>query len=485
MSTATDHAKVILAAIIPNRADLLDRALRDLTAEQIPSRVHANLFSLLERYTEKTGAVLTRTALADLFKDRDAGTVAAYQETYDELAVRSVSDADFIWSLDQVRQLAAERATTEALTEGMEILNRGVETDKGEELRGHADARTHVIARFADIDRSMSMQDAPEGELRGEGQDILAEYAAQEELNAKGLGGGISFGVPPLDERLGGVHRGEFILIVGYTSDGKTSMCVQLAWSAAVEQGKNVLFLTTETVRNQVRRRLIARHSCLPVFGHGDGLNSRDIKDGTLNGEEKERFIAVVDDLDSNPGYGRQYIAQVPRGASMSYVESKIVRVGRQMQIDLVVMDYLALLKPERKRTTVREELAEMMKSAKQISTTANDGLGVPFLSPWQVSRTARAEAEAKQFYTLAALSETAEAPNSADTVISLLAPLDNQDRSCAVKTQIMKHRDGEKANSIELRVDYATSKFTGAFQQARHTDIMAEPGGTALGNFW
>jgi replicative DNA helicase len=483
VTTAVEHAKIVLAAIIPNRVDLLDHALRELTPEQIPSRIHANLFALLERYCERTSAVMTREALTDLLSSRDAGTLAAYQEIYDELADRSASDADFKWSLDQVRQLAADRATNDALTEGMEILNRGVTTEKGEELRGHVDARTHVLARFADIDRSLAMQDSPEGELRGEGKEILAQYAAQEEANRNGMGRGIGFGIPVLDERVT-LHRGELVLIVGYTSDGKTSLCVQLAWSAAVEQAKNVLFLTTETIRDQVRRRLIARHSCLPVFGAGDGLNSRDIKDGTLNDEEKQRFHAVVNDLDSNPGHGRIYLAQVPRGASMAQVESKIARVARTMQVDLVVMDYLALLKPERKRTTVREELSETLKSAKQITTTACDGLGVPFVSPWQVSRTARAEAESKGCYTLAGLSETAETGNSADTVIGMLAPLDNQDRMCAIKTQIMKHRDGEKANSIELRVDYATSKFTGAFQQGRHADILAEPVG-ALGNFW
>ena len=44
----------------------------------------------------------------------------------------------------------------------------------------------------------------------------------------------------------GGIGRGELVLIVGYTSDGKTSCCVQLAWSAAVEQKKNVVFLTAD-----------------------------------------------------------------------------------------------------------------------------------------------------------------------------------------------------------------------------------------------
>ncbi len=480
MTSASEHAKTLLAAIIPNRKDLLDRALRDLTPNQIPDRLLSTLLTLLERYYEVTGAVLTRQALADMLVGNkiDAGTVAAFQETYDELHDRAADESAFRWALLRIRELAADRRTKDALTEGMAILSQGLVTDKGDTLQGHAETRAHVLSRFADIDRDLNMQDAPEGELRGEGDQILAEYAEQEKAIQEGRGRGIAFGVPALDDRVGGLHRGELVLLVGYTSDGKTSLCVSLAWSAAIEQRKNVLFLTTETVRSQVRRRLIARHSCLQG---GDGLNSRDIKHGTLTEADKEKLVRTVDDLNSNADYGRIYIAQVPRGASMPYVENKIVRVARTMQVDLVIMDYLALLKPDRKRTTMREELSETLKSAKQISTTVNDGLGVPFVSPWQVSRNARAEAEKVGYYKLDALSETAETSNSADTIISLLAPLDNEQRRTKVKAQVMKHRDGEKANSIELSVDYATSKFSGAFQQAMPIDTMFDPLGAFM----
>src|SRR5690349_21718158 len=64
VTSSVEHARIILAAIIPNRTDLLDRALRDLTPEQIPDRSLANLFTMLERYSEVTqGSILTRSAL--------------------------------------------------------------------------------------------------------------------------------------------------------------------------------------------------------------------------------------------------------------------------------------------------------------------------------------------------------------------------------------------------------------------------------------
>lgn len=477
MTSATEHGRTVLAAIIPGRRDLLDRALKHLSPDHFADRVLANLFTMCERYSEVTGAVLTRAALADLLSASrvDAGTIAAYQETFDELHDKAVDEAAFRWSLEQVRELAADRATGEALTQSMEILTRGAEDDKGEKLKGHHDARTHALSRFAEIDRDLSMQDAPEGDMRTEGNDILADYAEREASRLSGQNQGILFGVGPLDTKLGGLHPGELALVVGYTSDGKTSLCVQLAWSAAVEQGKNVVFLTTETIRSQVRRRIIARHSCLSAFGLGDGINSRDIKDGTLSAEDKERFQEVVLDFNNNPGYGKVYICQVPRGATFGYIESKMTRIERQFPIDLGIMDYLALLRPERKRNSDREELSNTLKSAKQLAVTHNDGRGIPFVSPWQVSRTSRAEAERLGYFTLSALSETAETSNSADNIISLLAPLDNESRKAKVKAQLMKHRDGEKANSIELHVDYATCKFGGQ-QGNANGDTFLDP---------
>lgn len=478
MTTAKDHAQNLLSAIIPDRTDLLDRALRDLSADQIPDVVLGNMFRLLEVFNERTAGIMSREQLTDLLTagNYDPGTIANYQETYDLLHDQQCDEVAFRWAIDQIKQLAAERATREALTHGMAIITQGLDDEQGNKLSGHADARAHVLTRFADIDRSLSLQSAPEGDVRTEGAQILADYDKQEKARLAGLGTGIGFGVPILDEKLDGLHPGELILIVGYTSDGKTSLCVQLAWSAVVEQAKNVLFLTTETVRDQVRRRLMARHSCLPAFGPGDGLNSRDIKHGTLSPQDKQRFQAAVEDFHTNPGYGTCYVAQVPRGASMSYVESKILRASRLMHIDLLIIDYLALLRPERKRTTLREELASNLIAAKQLSTTANDGAGVPFVSPWQVSRTARVEAEQKGCYGLNSLSETAETSNSADTIISLLAPFDNQDRLAKVKAQIMKHRDGEKANAIQLSVDYATSRFAAEFAQRTRPDRALDP---------
>ncbi len=464
MPSATEHCRTVLAGIIPTRPDLMDQALRQLTVSHFPDMVLGNLFTMVERYAEVTGSVITRGALADLLVTlrADVGTTALYEETYDLLAATDVDAASFRWSLEQVRELAAGRATGAALTTGMQILTQGIEDDKGEEIRGHAAARSHVLAKFADIDRDLSTLDAPEGDVATEANEMLADYAERKAARLSGHSVGIEFGIPVLDAKIDGINPGELVLIAGSVNEGKTQLVVQLGWNAAVHQHKNVVILTTETVRNQIRRRLVARHSCEEAFGLREGLNSRDIKNGTLDVASEGVLRHVISDLTTNPGYGHIYLVQVPRAATVSYMEAKLTRISRMFPVDLVLMDYLALLTAERRRTTVREELASILRDAKQLATTFNGGTGVPLVSPWQVSRTARVDAERTNGFTPASLSETAEAPNSADLIISLLAPLDNVSRCVTVKMQVPKNRDGERSNAIDVTLDYATSRFGG-----------------------
>lgn len=462
MSTASEHGRTVLAAIIPDGGDLLEKALRHLAPEHFVDPVCRNLWVMLERYHGATGKVLRRPALDDLLASTraDAGKIALHLEVYDLLAAQQADDADFTWSLNQVRDLAADRATGEALTQAMEILTRGAQDERGNELKGHTDARTHLLGQFSRIDRELAMQEAPEGDIRVEGDEFLAAYATGEAALRQGRAPGINFGIPMLDAKLNGLQPGELCLVVAYTNDGKTHLCVQLAHHAAVMQGRNVVFFTTETVRDTVRRRIVTRHSMMEHFGITGGLNSRDIKNHSLTSDQKDQLQTVVRDLSANPAYGKLWIAQVPWGATVGLLESRLARLQRMFPVDLVIMDSLYLLEPERKRGSMREELTGILKDSARLGTTFNDGFGVPIVSPWQVSRAARQEAERTGGYHSSALSETAEASNSAHIIVSLLAPMDNDNRTTTLKMQVMKNRDGEKANPFDVPVDYATSAF-------------------------
>jgi replicative DNA helicase len=343
----------------------------------------------------------------------------------------------------------------------MEILQHGAVDSKGNRLYGHADARAHALVKITEVDRDLSLQGAPEGDIREEGADILAAYAEGKQRRLEGRSKGILFGIDELDEKTDGLQKADLCLMVGFSSSGKTSMCSQLAWHAVTQQSKNVVFLTTETIRAHVTRKIIARHSKLPQFDIPEGIDSDDLKKFKLSPELEDKFREVVSDFTRNPEYGKCHVAQVPQGATMGMISAQLMRIQRQFPIDLAVMDYFGLLHATRRRKDMREELSDIIKEAKQFATTFDDGNGLPFVSPWQISRAARDNARVSGGYTSAALAETSEATNSPDLLISVLEPEDNNDRYAMLKGQILKARDGITSASIMIQADYATSTFS------------------------
>lgn len=461
--TSLDFAKLVLGGILPNRIDLADRAITHLTEIHFPDSQYRTLFLLVERYVERYGGIFSRQQLEDILTAQkvDVGKVALYTEMYDTLAKAKVSDDEFRWAIDQLKELAAERHTAEAITTGMEILHRGIKDSKGEDKIGHQAARMHVLEKFADIDRELAMQDSPEGDARLESDEIWDEINNPKNVE------GIKFGIPTLDKVVNGNQNGELNLIVGYTNSGKSMLAsAQLPWSAAIEQGKNVVILTTETLRPQIRRRIICRHSRHPMFGLDKGINSRDLKKGKDYMEKvlPEQFKVlpdIIDDFTNNPNYGKLVIVQVPRNATITSCENRVLRYQREFEVDLVVIDSINLLRADRRYPSKREELASMLIEGKQFATTFANGRGVPVISPWQAGREAWKEAQEKGYYNTSALSETHESSTSADVIITILEPQGEVGREVNMKVQVAKHRDGEKANAMDIGVDYATAYWS------------------------
>jgi replicative DNA helicase len=440
----------------------LETALQKLPYEVFTEQLHLNIYKLLERYSDVAGGVLSREALEDMLAgNTDPGRAELYLETYDFLRDMDVADTDFAWSIEQLKELAADRATKEVIADAMEITSRGKDIGRGQILQGHEEARNYTLEKFSLIDRDLTMAEAPEGDMRKERLEILEDYAERKRRRETGTQEGIKFGITELDNILGGFQKGELGLIAAYSSDGKSSLCCQLAWNASVKQGKNVVFFTTETVQTVIRRKIVARHSLEPQFQLPEGLNTRDLKAGTLTDVQELRLQEVVLDLETNETYGKIYIVQVPREASVTTIEHRLARLQRQFDVHLVIVDYLAQFRAADKIDSYRERLTSILKDAKRMAVTFNNGAGVPLVSPWQINRQWYELAQQSNQYSKSALAETSEAERSPDVLVSLLGTADNTDRLQELKGQVLKNRDGETTNSLRISVDYATSCFS------------------------
>jgi len=465
---SSGHGAVVLSAILAGEGSrkALTYAIQRVAPDWFEDPVQRDLFTLLHRYFDQTHGILTRSALEDKLRSRPPGKVAQYSEEYAKLAAVMPGYSDFLHSVDMMRELTADRLTGETLAQAMEILRNGARDEElRRDLRGHEDARAYVLAKLAEVERDCGIITTPEGDVLTEASEVMSAYARAKELRLKGEAPGVLFGLKELDDLLGGgLLPGELALLVAWTTAGKSSWCVQMAWHASVVQGKNVVIFTTETLRPQLRVKLVARHSRLPKFGLEDGLNSRDIREGRLTEDGERAFATVLRDWETCTDYGKCYVVQMPERATVAGMGSRMAAIERQFHIDFCVVDYLQLFEPELRSRDARgfEDQSSIIKAASRLSAAFNRGIGVPMLSPWQINREGRQALQANGRYSLENMSGTQEAAKTPDVVLSLADREEDTSsgRRAPLELAVLKNRDGPKGQTLRLHADFATNLF-------------------------
>lgn len=451
------YEELVISAVVNQegpRRDLLATALLQLNEEHFVGIQPKTLFRMLKRYYDRTGEVLPQDVLTQALQasDLDSAKILSLTKLYEALAFEKTSVDKFQWAVDELKAAHAKRQTGLAITQAMEILERGWEVNR-QFLQGHEDARSYLNGRLHEIDKAVTQELAPEGNIFIEKENILADYESRKNNKDKR---GILTGIRCIDDYTDGWQRGELILVVAYAGMGKSMISTQASWNCAVVQKKNCFFATSETLRPQVMRRILARHSRLPMFGKPDGINSADIKKGTLSAADEKIFRDVTEDWYYNKDYGQLNVVQIPPHSKLSYVENRLREWSTEVDVSLGVMDYLALLEAEVRRGSEREEFNEIIRGAKGIAQGFHDGQGIPFVSPWQIRRESYESALRNGYYTKAALSDTSEAEKSADQIIALLREEDN---NRDMRLQFLKMRDDDippiQQVSIDLRSTY------------------------------
>ena len=469
MPDAVAHGRTVLSAVVAGRGSV---AALDYAAAKLPDPdvyftdpVQRVLFQLLVRYAARNGGVLSREALGDLLRDRKPGTALMYGEAYAALAATVPEVHEFRHAVDMLRDLASERATGDALAAGMQILREGASLDDGRKLRGYADAREYVLEALASAEQLGSEADTPEGDVTGEGGDVMADYARVKALRMSGKPVGVQFGIPSLDGDLGGLGNGLALVVAG-TTVGKSSLVVQLAWFSAVAEGRNVQFFTTEQHRSEVRVKIVARHSRHPKFGLPSGLNSRKIRAGWLSEEEEKALDWVVSDLKGG-GYGEIQVVQMPERCTVSVMAGRSESLARRVMPDVVIADYLQQFEPDHlvRDAKAHETQMGIVKRAHRWAQACYHGRGVPLVSPWQANQGGSAALRGGGSFSIDEhMSQTTEAAKTAGVVLALGTGGEEDSsggRRVPLLLSVVKNRDGARGARHHLTADYATSFFT------------------------
>ena len=191
-----------------------------------------------------------------------------------------------------------------------------------------------------------------------------------EELDKlKGEISGVPTGFIDLDNMLTGLHPGELIIVGARPAMGKTSFAMNLAEYACVNKGKVTAVFTMEMPREQIAMRMLCSDA---------RVDMQRVRRGTLKDDDWTRIAESLGPLSAAPMY-----IDDTSGLSPSQLRSRCRRLMMDKGLDLVVVDYLGLMRSDSKAENRQLEVSEISRRLKAIALE----LKIPIVACAQLSR--------------------------------------------------------------------------------------------------
>ncbi len=230
----------------------------------------------------------------------------------------------------------------------------------------------------------------------------LAMTSASLAHENKGKLSGISTGFLAVDDLLGGLHKSDLIILAGRPSMGKTALATNIAYNAASNNNeeKSVAFFSLEMSAEQLANRILAEQA---------SLSSDQIRRGKLTKEDFTKLSKVSKEISSN----KLFIDDTP-AINVSTLRTRARRLKRKLnnELGLIVVDYLQLMRGNKKHENRVQEISEITQGLKSVSKELN----VPVLALSQLSRAVEQREDKRPH--LADLRESGTIEQDADVVI-------------------------------------------------------------------
>lgn len=208
---------------------------------------------------------------------------------------------------------------------------------------------------------------------------LTAIDIAQKAYQTQGHVTGVTTGLKDLDQKLGGLHDSDLLILAARPSMGKTSLAVNIAYNAAKayaetggQEGGRVGFFSLEMSADQLATRILADEA---------DISGDDIRKGNISESDFTKFAAASQKLSQVP----LYIDDTP-ALSIGAVRTRARRLKRQHGLDLLIIDYLQLLQGSGSRQSDGNRVLEISEITRGLKAIAKE-LQIPVMALSQLSR--------------------------------------------------------------------------------------------------
>jgi replicative DNA helicase len=190
---------------------------------------------------------------------------------------------------------------------------------------------------------------------------------------------GVATGFEKLDLETSGFQPSDFIIIAGRPSMGKTAFALNVAQHVGIALHGKVLVLSLEMSSQQIVQRMLCSEA---------KVDSQAVRTGYLTSSDWHRLTAAAGRLSE----ASIYIDDSP-GLTVLEARAKARRMKAEHGLDLLVIDYLQLMRGRAAMESRQQEISEISRSLKALAKELN----VPVVALSQLSRAVEAR-QAREF---------------------------------------------------------------------------------------
>ena len=257
---------------------------------------------------------------------------------------------------------------------------------------------------------------------------------------------GVASGFGHLDKMTAGFQAGDMVIIAARPSMGKTAFSLNVALNAALHNKQHVAFFSVEMGKEQLMMRMLATEA---------KINMSDLRVGRIKDNDWPRLI----DKASKLGEANLYIDDTS-GISPQEIRSKARRLKQQHGLDMILVDYLQIMKLRQRIESREREVAEISRSLKAIAKE----LEVPVIALAQLNRGVEGRTGESRKPVLSDLRESGSIEQDADLIMMLYREEyyepDNPDIKGQADLLVRKHRNGP-VGELKLRWEAQFGRFT------------------------
>jgi replicative DNA helicase len=179
---------------------------------------------------------------------------------------------------------------------------------------------------------------------------------------------GLATGFPTLNEMTSGLQPSDLVVIAARPGMGKTSFALNIAQHAARE-GKSIGVFSLEMSREQLFLRLLTGQA---------RIDAHRMRTGRLGREEWARLTAAFGELAGMPIF-----IDDTAGTGVLEMRAKSRRLKLEHGLDLLIVDYLQLMRGRGRAENRNQEISEISRSLKELAKE----LRLPVIAISQLSR--------------------------------------------------------------------------------------------------